>query len=663
MYLMFTAFTAIVYASKKSTSVPLQKLKSWYEWEYLPLLVSLIVTLLLRAWLITHTGGVLDGDEATVGVQAEHILHGERPVYFYGQAHMGSLEAYLIALLFAIFGPSVWALRAEPALLSLIIVWATWRFATILAEGARLKPHALRYFRTCSVFFAAITPLYDAVVEMKTLGGYIEIFIIMLLLLLCTLRLTQRWQTGVATRELLWRWMGIGALLGLSLWVNLLAISAITTIALWFTLFCLQRVIRWQFYGDASPHKATSLVARGLFSALGALPAACITAMPALLWGAANDWRNITTMSGRAGKASPDSIKMLSELYAGCVSNRVVGGALPGERQAIHFLHTLPHILGLISIAGVGALILLSFLRPHPLLLQARQLTLLPTIFAVSTVLFFLISWSYPPVHCFNRDIIGRYAAPLALVLPFFIATLCTLIYSFFHKYSRPTQDESISTTHVSMYPYALPQRFFSIGQFLLTALILSTLASQFCSYFLTNPGLTFQSPYCHDAPAHNEQIIAYMRQQHIHYAWATMWVSVPIVFKTNEQIIVAEPNPVIQYAELARNNNVALSNHAALVDYIRNSDRLSQYAVAVINADRPGLLAFAAHGDPRPPVLRILDSLHITYKTVIFPAEPGVDLLLITPLNHSITLSDWYHLKPIYYACPSRFGDDVQDV
>jgi len=451
----------------------LQKLKSWYEWEYLPLLVSLVVTLLLRAWLITHAGGVLDGDEATVGVQAEHILHGERPVYFYGQANMGSLEAYLIALLFAIFGPSVWALRAEPALLSLIIVWATWRFATILAEGARLKPHALRYFRTCSVFFAAITPLYDAVVEMKTLGGYIEIFIIMLLLLLCTLRLTQRWQTGVATRELLWRWMGIGALLGLSLWVNLLAISAITTIALWLALFCLQRVIRWQFYGDASPHKATSLVARGLFSALGALPAACITAMPALLWGATNDWRNITTMSGRAGKASPDSIKMLSELYAGCVSNRVVGGALPGERQAIHFLHTLPHMLGLISIAGAGALILLSFLRPHPLLLQARQLTLLPAIFAVSTALFFLISWSFPPVHCFTRDIIGRYAAPLALVLPFFIATLCTLIYSFFHKYSRPTQDESIATTYTSMYPYALPQRFFSIGQFLLTALIL----------------------------------------------------------------------------------------------------------------------------------------------------------------------------------------------
>jgi hypothetical protein len=663
MYSIFTMFTVVAYAPKKAISVPLQKLRSWYEWEHLPLIASLIITLLLRIWLIVHTGGVLDGDEATVGIQAEHILRGELPVYFYGQANMGSLEAYLIALLFAIFGPSVWALRMEPALLSLIIVWATWRFAKILAEGAHLQPRSLRYFRNCSVFFAAITPLYDAVVEMKTLGGYIEIFIVMLLLLLSTLRLTQRWQTGIPTYELLWRWAGIGALLGLSFWVNPLAMSAITTIAIWIALFCVLRIVRWQHYTDDTPQQALKLIRRGLLTALIMLPSACITALPTLLWGAANNWRNITAMTGRASKASPDSIKMLSQLYVGCVSHRVVGGAIPGERNAIHFLHTLPHVLGFISIGAVSALIIFSFLRPHPLLLQVRRLTLMPALFAIFTALFFLISWTFPPVHCFNRDIIGRYAAPLVLVLPFFIATVCMLIYNFFHTHSQRADEESLSTADTIRRPYNLPAQVFSLGQFLLAMLVILTLASQFCSYFFTNAGLTFQSPYCHDAPANNEQIIAYMRQQHISYAWATMWVSVPIVFKTNEGIIVAEPNPIIQYSELMQNDKASLYNRADLIGYIRNNDRLPQYAEAVINADRPSLLAFATHGDTRPEVLRILDAMHVTYKTAIFPSEPGVDLLVITPLNHALTLAQWYHLKPIYYVCPSRFGDDVQDV
>ena len=56
---------------------------------------------------------MIDGDEALVGMQAERILQGHFPVYFYGIPYFGSLEAYLASILFAIFGPSPWALRAE----------------------------------------------------------------------------------------------------------------------------------------------------------------------------------------------------------------------------------------------------------------------------------------------------------------------------------------------------------------------------------------------------------------------------------------------------------------------------------------------------------------------------------------------------------------------
>src|SRR5436190_2446516 len=72
-----------------------------------PLWICLLLAVLVRAWLVVHTHGVVDGDEALVGIQAQNILRGEWPVYYYGQAYMGSLEAYMMALLFAIAGCSV----------------------------------------------------------------------------------------------------------------------------------------------------------------------------------------------------------------------------------------------------------------------------------------------------------------------------------------------------------------------------------------------------------------------------------------------------------------------------------------------------------------------------------------------------------------------------
>src|SRR6266550_2064047 len=118
-----------------------------------PLWLCLLFALGIRIWLAYHTHGIIDGDEAMVGIQAEHILHGEHPVYFYGQAYMGSLEAYLMAILFALVGSSVWMLRAEPTLLSLLVVYLTWRLAGALAETAQLPPLSRQLFQTMAALF------------------------------------------------------------------------------------------------------------------------------------------------------------------------------------------------------------------------------------------------------------------------------------------------------------------------------------------------------------------------------------------------------------------------------------------------------------------------------------------------------------------------------
>src|SRR5215467_10201637 len=119
-----------------------QYLKHWIRSLRSPLWLCLLLALAVRIWLVVHTHGTIDGDESLVGVQAEHILRGELPIYFYNQPYMGSLEAYIMAGIFAIAGPSVWALRTEPIVLSLLVIWLTWKLASVLADTAQLPLHA-----------------------------------------------------------------------------------------------------------------------------------------------------------------------------------------------------------------------------------------------------------------------------------------------------------------------------------------------------------------------------------------------------------------------------------------------------------------------------------------------------------------------------------------
>ncbi|WP_157507135.1 hypothetical protein [Ktedonobacter racemifer] len=106
-----------------------------------------------------------------VAIQAQHILYGERPVYFFGQQYMGSFEAYLMAIFFSIMGQTVWAVRAETTCLSLILVWLTWKLAAALTNGLRLPEYARAAFIFIATFCAAIPPTYDLVIQLRTLGG------------------------------------------------------------------------------------------------------------------------------------------------------------------------------------------------------------------------------------------------------------------------------------------------------------------------------------------------------------------------------------------------------------------------------------------------------------------------------------------------------------
>src|SRR5688572_26249211 len=80
----------------------------------------------VRAALVLGERVPFNADEAVVGLMARHILQGARPVFFYGQAYMGSLDAWLIAALFRVAGEQVLVLRAVQTALYLLYILTVW---------------------------------------------------------------------------------------------------------------------------------------------------------------------------------------------------------------------------------------------------------------------------------------------------------------------------------------------------------------------------------------------------------------------------------------------------------------------------------------------------------------------------------------------------------
>jgi hypothetical protein len=82
---------------------------------------------LVRLALISAGWPGTDSDEATMGLMAIHILRdGEHPIFFYGQAYMGSIEAHLAAVVFAVLGVSVFSLKVALILLYVCFMVVMW---------------------------------------------------------------------------------------------------------------------------------------------------------------------------------------------------------------------------------------------------------------------------------------------------------------------------------------------------------------------------------------------------------------------------------------------------------------------------------------------------------------------------------------------------------
>ena len=182
-------------------------------WRYLKtarwanLAAALVVALLLKGGLLLADVVPFNADEAVVGVMARHILQGERRVFFYGQASVGSLDAWLIAGVFAVGGQSALAMRLMQVALYLSII------ATTYALG--LKIYRSVWMAGAAALFLALPVVLVTLYTTVTQGGCGELLLIGNLLLLLALELRQP-RAETAT----WRWLLFGLLSGVGFWTS-----------------------------------------------------------------------------------------------------------------------------------------------------------------------------------------------------------------------------------------------------------------------------------------------------------------------------------------------------------------------------------------------------------------------------------------------------------
>jgi 4-amino-4-deoxy-L-arabinose transferase-like glycosyltransferase len=135
----------------------------------------------IKLVLVITSSAPFNADEAVVALMARHILQGERPIFFYGQAYMGSLDAFLVAGGFWLFGQQVWVIRLVQSLLFIASVGTTYWLGL---RGLGSSKAGLLAAILMAVPNIAVT-LYSTV----SLGGYGEALLIGNLLLLSALRI------------------------------------------------------------------------------------------------------------------------------------------------------------------------------------------------------------------------------------------------------------------------------------------------------------------------------------------------------------------------------------------------------------------------------------------------------------------------------------------
>jgi hypothetical protein len=160
----------------------------------------------------------LDASEATLGLSAVHILHGQFVVMDPDGQYQGATDAYVVAPFVAIFGASLAAIRVALACVGALTVLGAWWFGRI---AFRRREHAV-----AGALVVAVFPLFGVYWSTRLYPGSAEL----LLFEVVCVSIAALIGWGRA-RQKRW-WVLLGFVAGIALWSDLLFVCVIVAIAL-----------------------------------------------------------------------------------------------------------------------------------------------------------------------------------------------------------------------------------------------------------------------------------------------------------------------------------------------------------------------------------------------------------------------------------------------
>jgi 4-amino-4-deoxy-L-arabinose transferase-like glycosyltransferase len=428
-----------------------------------------------------------NADEAVVALMARHIGQGARPVFFYGQAYMGSLDAFLVALGFRLLGEQVWVIRLVQMLLYLGTIYTTYWIGRVGFQSAQAALLAALLLAVPTVNMT----LYTTV----SLGGYGEALLLGNLVLLAALLITARVDSGRLPGNFIFLW---GILAGVGLWANGLTLiyTAPAGVYLLWRLGRLPR--RWRAFGFFS-------LVGGAGFLLGSLP-----------W-----WiYAITNGPGR----------LVFELF---------GTAVAVEQQP-WLVRTGLHLVNLLLL---GTTVLFGARPPWSVNWLALPLLPFALAFWLAVIVFFTRKISHPGEHrpvyallaglCavllagflftpFGVDPSGRYFLPLSI--PLALAAAQMLL--------------GVDSTRIKLPPFLKAHPTWLAGSLAGLVILFNLWGTLQCA-FRFPPGITTQF---YDVTIidhrYDAELMTFLRSQGETRGYTNYWVAYPLAFLSREELI-----------------------------------------------------------------------------------------------------------------------------
>jgi hypothetical protein len=516
-------------------------------------ILALILAASLKTSLVMAGRVPFNADEAIVALMARHILQGARPIFFYGQAYMGSLDAFLVAGAFALFGQQVWVIRLVQGII----------YLGVLATTGWLGPKAFGsvWVGILAMLLLAIPTINVTLYTTASLGGYGEALLLGNLSLLVGLKIADHLRSMGDAGGLVW-WLLLGVLAGLGLWAFGLALVFCVPVGAGLLFLSLQPA-------GASPEQAS------------AAPAARLDPGAQVEWPSRLSffWRRtgvawLTLFAGGLLGASPWVIYALQHGLGGLLFE-LGGGAIAGVEGLPWMLQVGKHLAGFLLL---GVTVTLG-LRP-PWGVEWLGLPLIPFVLffwvavLISTfrrlrqpgpyrfaqvilagvILALLAGFIFTP---FGADPSGRYFVPLAVPMALFAAAAIQ------HWQAR-----------LGFWSYAL-----------VALLMIHSLWGTLQTALRFPPGVTtqFYGPSQVDM-RDLDDLAAFLRLQGETRGYSNYWVAYPLAFQSSETLIFTPRLPYhLDFRHTERDNRYAPYNEvvaqAARVAYVTtNHPDLDQY-------------------------------------------------------------------------------------